>query len=101
MRYTSMMITTKKFQWRSKEKELVAFISDLGRDFHFSPIYTDAADKGFTMQSEDTGNKVDFSIMDVRTDSDGDIQYWLLEPTPESRLEVPSCRGIKVIIYND
>lgn len=34
--------------------------------------------------------------------ADGEeIQGWELEPTPESQQAVPSCRGTKIVIFND
>lgn len=96
---TPTTLSSSRFTWIAGEQELVAEISDFGRDFRFGQVYDDACDEGITIRSEHTGRTVVFGMEDVVRDSDGDLLYWLLKPAPGQ--DLTGCRCAAVRIFND
>ena len=92
------MFTVKQDMW--KNYVFSTFISDLGKDFHFTRVYNDSLDEGLTIVSSKTGKAVTFAINKVDK-LEGNIRYWELTPVKESIQKVPEAKKCKVLIFND
>lgn len=77
------------------------FVSDLaGRGSAFGPIYGDAADLGCVLVSPRTGRASTWFL--ARTERrDGDVLYWVLQPTAETVRRFGQLRGVEVLVFND
>jgi hypothetical protein len=65
----------------------------------FHQIYTDAADEGITVIGK--SQEVDYVLIKVNRDEDGDLKFYELAPTLASIRKVPSAARTKVVIFND
>jgi hypothetical protein len=81
-------------------KTLVAEMSYLQVNV-FHPLYDDACDVGFDIQSIKTGRTITVTLNGSPEDGAGDVVYWEFTPTAESIKQVPECRNVVVHIYND
>lgn len=98
------MVSTKKFNYNVKDKQFVAELSDLedsNKELAWERVYTDACDLGLTIVSENTGKYVTFVINESKYDDEGDLLYYVLGPTAKSMKEVPECKGLSMILFND
>ena len=93
-------VSSEAFTYHKPTKTMVCEISDLGKSFRFSPVYPDACDVGFIMESHRTKKEVVFSVSE-EVIVDGDILSWELKPTPESLRKAPEVTGLRVTIFND
>lgn len=91
---------SKQFSYNSSDKTLTAEASDLNNK-HLQQIYNDACDVGFAIRSNKTGKVVTYYMTHEEKDNEGDIKWWIYEPTPESLRRVNECLGTKVMIFND
>lgn len=107
---SSMKTTTDRFNYKASEKCFISFASDLGQNMpQFHPIVMESENGmlrskqiGLTLTSAKTGVSVDYYLDYTRTDEgEGEIQFWLLKPTPESVRRVPSSTGTLIRLYND
>lgn len=64
-------------------------------------IYNDAADAGFTMVSDRTGERVVFVHTEVTRNDDGDIESWDFKPTSESLRKFPHLKDCVLVVFND
>lgn len=80
--------------------QLSAEASDMGNR-HLQPLYDDAADVGFAIKSDKTGNVVIFSVVDVKRDGEGELQYWTYAATADCIRKYPECRKVQVLVFND
>jgi len=94
------MVSIKQFSYDAQKRELVAECSDLGHGA-FHRVYPDACDEGVTMVNPDNGNEVTFYVAHTECDAEGDLLYYSLVPTPESVRKVPTCKGLRMTIFND
>jgi hypothetical protein len=84
-----------------KTKRLVAEISDTGIHF-FQQLYDDAADVGFSVRNEKTGNVTRWSLSDeVRDRNENELIGWTFVPTPESLRANPTLKGYMLTLLND
>ena len=68
---------------------------------HLQRLYDDAMDVGFAIKSDKTGNVITFSMVDVKRDDEGELQYWTYAATADCIRKYPECRKIQIIIFND
>jgi len=98
-----MYFTTANFEYDPQKREFFAEASMLtegGRTGLFRQIHPEAGDLGLTIQSEKTGNPVDYVVM--RIDRSGeDVAGWWLEPATWSKSLYPECSNTHVFIIND
>jgi len=82
--------------------EFLTELSDLkaaGRN-PFGRLYDDAADVGFVMRSDRTGEVVVYALASEEHSEDGDL-LWLFRPTQASARRVPAAADTVVTILND
>jgi hypothetical protein len=90
-------VSTDKFDYANRVYS--AEISDLGQSFRFTQIYTDAADRGFTLQSR-TGKVANFFVAHRHEDGEGDTTHWTLLPTPEAIRQNPNLHDVHIVLFN-
>ena len=93
-----------QFDWDSAERSFSAEASMLtrgGRVPLFQRIYQDACDEGLEMVSAKTGSVAKFAVNETKYDGEGDLLYWKLVPTVETKRKMPELDGVTVTIYND
>lgn len=66
----------------------------------FGQVYSDACDEGIQLVSHATGHETLWHVHETKR-QDGEIQAWILKPTPETLRKTPSLRNIEVHILND
>jgi hypothetical protein len=93
--------STRDFNYTAKDRTLSIEASTLRAGFPgrrtFGPVYDDACDMGFVLESHKTGRKMTFVINKVDKDRDGDIAgWWLTAAAVKDR-----ALGIKVLVIND
>ena len=94
-------ISTKAFTWNPESRVFVAEISSLGERV-LGPLYNDACDKGFVLESEWSGNLVPVHLSRREVNEyDGDLVMWIFKPTADAVRKVPVCAGIEVHVLND
>lgn len=81
-------------------KTFTVDISDLPRPA-FHRIYDDAADLGMTLVSAKTSKEAVFVIDREFHDVAGELQGWILVPTPAMLARYRLLRGWTIIVYND
>lgn len=74
--------------------------SDLGNR-HLQPLYDDACDVGFAIQSSKTGKTVVYVLVHTEVNADDEICYWEYEPTYDSIRWIPECANTRAMIFND
>lgn len=98
-------IPSRLFQYNSATGVFTAEASELDHASEngewIGRIYPDAADAGFTMVSERTGERVVFVETEIDREDDGTIRSWDFVPTPESIRKFPHLRECKLIVFND
>jgi len=83
--------------------ELVGDASDMGCR-HLQPLYDDARDVGFAVESTHTGAVVTYVLVGPFYRGDGEdteIAGWTYIPTIESCRNVPDCVGTTATIFSD
>lgn len=83
--------------------KLVGEASDMGNR-HLQPLYDDACDVGFAVQSTHTGQVVTYVLVGPFYRGDGEdteLAGWHYVPTDESCRNVPDCVGTTATIFND
>ena len=98
-----MNLSIDRFTYNPATRMLVAEASDLGcragqRPFH--QIYADACDEGITVVNRQ-GIDVSYYLDEEKRDAAGDLQVWILKPTPESIRRAPESAGTTVHILNE
>jgi hypothetical protein len=93
-------ISTKAFTWIPENRIFVAEVSSIGERRVLGPLYDDACDQGFQLESEWSGNVVPM-VLERREHNDGDLTMWIFKPTTEAVRKVPVCAGIEVHLLND
>jgi hypothetical protein len=68
-------ISTERFLYLDTEKVFAAEASDLGSDFELGRVYDDAADVGFTLVSQRTGDRLVFVLYQQHRDGEGELLY--------------------------
>ncbi len=98
-----MQVSTKLFDYDSKTKSFSAEISTLEGKYGpcFHRIYNDACDLGLILVSAKTGVETKWAIDDEKRDDKGDLMYWKLVPTAETKRKVPAVRDCTMIVFND
>jgi hypothetical protein len=95
MRYSSTMFTY-------SGKTFVSEISTLQFDPNqMDQIYPDAADEGFTMVSDKTGQEVKFVYSHGEFDSDGDLTVMVFVVDPYAIRKNPRLEGVEAHLLND
>lgn len=74
--------------------------SSLKNPFYGS-IYNDAADVGFGLVSEKTGELAVFYLDEKHQNREGEVLYWSFKPTTETIKKFPQLARVKAIVYND
>jgi hypothetical protein len=105
MKLQLILFPSSIFSWMrtSSGMELVAEASDLGNR-HMEPLYDDACDVGFAVESVHTGAQVTYVMSTPFYCGDGEdreLAGWYYIPTLESCRRVPDCIGTKATIFND
>ena len=93
-----------QFDWDSAERSFSAEASMLtrgGRVPLFQRIYQDACDEGLELVSAKTGKIAKFVVEETKRDLEGDLQYWKLIPTADTKRTMPELSGVTIVIYND
>lgn len=78
----------------------VAEASDLNNR-HLQPLYDDACDVGFAIQSETTGKVIRFYMDRVHTDIEGELTHWTYLPVSEDISKYPTCAHLTATVFND
>jgi hypothetical protein len=96
-------LSTKFFTFSKTSGNLVAEASDLPEQFNFlGPIYDDAADAGFYLVSEKTGDKLLFSFTHGDLSPEGEVNGWWFSVVSSPLSEKKSnLKNIKLLIIND
>lgn len=101
MKHRLSPIPSGKFTYDEKTKVFTAEASDLSGINLFSPIYDDACDAGFAMESARTGQTVTYCLEKEHRNNDNDVTHWTFTPITESIRKTPICKGTSVMIFND
>ncbi len=79
-----------------KKGKFTCELSDLlSTPFTLGRVYDDACDEGFSIVSEKTGKSAVFRLIEMRRDSDGDLQSW------EFVCVTPGLKNLTATIFND
>jgi len=88
--------STSLFTWDSESSTFVIEASSLPRPM-CNQVWDDAADLGFNLISEKTGDAIEVFLMKELKDAEGDVLYWQFEPGLKSRQ-----RGKFIVrVFND
>lgn len=103
-----MRVSTQLFTYDAAKRQFTTEISDLGREFNFEQVYTDAIDTGLTLVSQRTGREVEYVVDHVEFDQEGDRLWWdLVVADPRHLLHtrdvsaMQNMRGSTIRIFND
>ena len=98
--------STKQYTWRNESKfgqtcyTGTTFVSDLPENFA-GPLFDDAADYGFKVRSQWTGDTVLFVLRNYYMDrKDNEVRCWEFMPVNYGKYHVPPG-PVKIVIYND
>lgn len=94
-----MTVSSKLFGINKEAKQFTAEASDISR--HFYRVYPDAADAGFEMVSDKTGNTSVWVANRDKYDAEGDLVFTEFVPTPATLRKIPALRGWIALVYND
>ncbi len=86
------------FDWASQT--FVADASSLNNTF-YGNIYNDAADVGFGIISEKTGELAVFYLDKLCQNQEGEVLFWSFKPTTETIKKFPQLNRIIAVVYND
>jgi hypothetical protein len=101
MQLNVVQVNSSLFTHFPKTKSLVAEISDIGVR-SFQPLYDDAADVGFALRNEKTGNVTRWALSETLRDPvEGEILGWKMIPTTESVRSNPQLEGYTIRLLND
>lgn len=101
MKLNVAQVNSSVFMHFPKTKSLVAAISDIGIR-SFQPPYDDAADVGFALRNEKTGNVTRWALSEtLRDPAEGEIIGWKMIPTTESVRSNPQMEGYTIHLLND
>lgn len=91
-----------RFGWDRNHGTVIgsAFVSDLDGAL-CGPLYADAADSGFGLVSNKTGEVAYFALEHDRRDDEGDVQSWEFIVCPETEKAMPQLRGARLTVFND
>ena len=96
-----VQINSSLFSHFPKTKRLVAEISDIHVS-RFDRLYDDAADVGFAIRNEKTGNVTRWTLSnEVRDNVENELVAFNLVPTPESIRAQPILKGYTMTLLND
>lgn len=84
----------------AKEEKLLVDASELNLR-RFDRLYDDACDVGLALVNPRTGNVTRWSLLEEKSDGEGEVLWWVLVATPESIRKQPELKGYKLLIYND
>lgn len=94
-------VRSSEFTWSSLTLSFVAEVSSLDAAKLFRRIFADAADLGFVLVSETTGNEALFTLDESATEKrGGETVAWVFRPTEDSLRRTPSLRGVRVVCLN-
>lgn len=99
-RHGAVRHNANRIDWAQRTPSV--FASDLGAAGEplFGPIYGDAADLGCVLVSPRTGAETVWFV--ARTERlEGDVLYWVLQPTSGTVRRFAALRGVEVWIFND
>jgi len=96
-----VQVNSSLFNHFPKTKRLVSEISDICIK-RFDRLYDDAADVGFALRNEKTGNVTRWSLSnEVRDPVENELIAWNFVPTPESVHAQPVLNGYTMTLLND
>lgn len=90
--------SSRQFTYDAATKTFSAEDSSLGHHA-FGQLWNDAADSGFGIKSQNTGNVVLFTQDQTHRDRDDDITHWSF--TVFNPKNDPALHGLKAVIFND
>jgi hypothetical protein len=105
MKFNLIPFPSSIFSWMrtANGMKLVAEASDMGNR-HLQPLYDDACDVGFAVESVHTGAVVTYVLSGPFYREDGEdreLAGWNYIPTLDSCQRIPDCIGTSATIYND
>lgn len=100
MRLPVQQFDSKLFTWDAGDFTMSADASDLGAGT-FTPIYDDACDVGFSVQSYLSGDVLTFHVQHEQRDAEGDVQWWDLALIAEDLKQRPYLENLRVRVFND
>lgn len=98
------MMSSTHFHWHKESRCFSAELSDfngLSAPEIFERLWNDSCDVGIKMISEKTGRKAWYYLKDEVRDREGDLQYYLLEPTEQTVKKFPQLKNSNIKIFND
>lgn len=98
MKFDIIVFPSTLFTW--SDLTGIAEASSLGNR-HLQRLYDDACDVGFSIESSKTNAIITYSMGLIIQDGEGEITGWEYYPIHESINKHPSCRGTKIVVYND
>ena len=94
-----MTVSSMLFGINKEAKQFSADASDISR--HFYRVYPDAADAGFEMVSDKTGNTSFWVANRDEYDREYELVFTEFVPTAETLRKIPALRGWIARVYND
>lgn len=92
------MISTTYFSYNPITKIFTTEISNLPSDFRWEFFPND---KGITVISHKTSEKVRFALYKVDTNTDGEIEGYRLKPIKSELKRNPKLEGVTILLIND
>jgi len=89
-----------QFTYSKHSNCLVSEASDMGNR-HLQHLYDDACDVGFAVKSSQSGDVVNFHMVNVMKDGEGELIGWEYELTAESARQHPECGRMTATVFND
>ena len=93
-------VSIQQFSYFKDNRHLCAEISDLGPGFEFGQVYDDACDVGLTV-IDGYGKEGVFYVEKEQRDDEGELQEYILLPTPETIRRIPKLKGVAIVLFND